>query len=55
MLGPFRVYPLGDSRAGAQRALKGVQIQWQDDEEGGLALRIVHPEALAEAFPCFLR
>ena len=55
VLGPFSVYPLGDSRAGAQRALEGVQVQWQDDEEGGLALRIVHPEALAEAFPCFLR
>ena len=55
VLGPFSVYPLGDPRAGAQRALEGVQVQWQDDEEGGLALRIVHPEALAEAFPCFLR
>ena len=55
VLGPFSVYPLGDSRAGAQRALKGVQIQWQDDEEGGLALRIIHPEVLAEAPPCFLR
>ena len=55
VLGPFSVYPLGDSRAGAQRALKGVQIQWQDDGEGGLALRIIHPEALAEAPPCFMR
>ncbi len=55
VLGPFSVYPLGDPRAGAQRALKGVQIQWQDDGEGGLALRIIHPEALAEAPPCFLR
>ena len=55
VLGPFSVYPLGDSRAGAQRALKGVQIQWQDDGEGGLALRIIHPEAVAEAPPCFLR
>ena len=54
-MGPFSVYPLGDSRAGAQRALKGVQIQWQDDGEGGLALRIIHPEAVAEAPPCFLR
>ena len=55
VLGPFSVYPLGDSRAGAQRGLKGVQIQWQDDGEGGLALRIIHPEALAEAPPCFMR
>ena len=55
VLGPFSVYPLGDPRAGAQRGLEGVQVQWQDDEEGGLALRIIHPEALAEAFPCFLR
>ena len=55
VLGPFSVYPLGDSRAGAQRALKGVQVQWQDDGEGGLALRIIHPEAVAEAPPCFLR
>ena len=55
VMGPFSVYPLGDSRAGAQRALKGVQIQWQEDGEGGLALRIIHPEAIAEAPPCFLR
>ena len=55
VLGPFSVYPLGDSRAGAQRALKGVQIQWQNDGEDGLTLRIIHPEALAEAPPCFLR
>ena len=55
VLGPFSVYPLGDSRAGAQRALKGVQIQWQEDGEGGLALRIIHPQAVAEAPPCFLR
>ena len=55
VMGPFSVYPLGDSRAGAQRALKGVQIQWQDDGAGGLALRIIHPEAVAEAPPCFLR
>lgn len=55
VLGPFRVYPLGDRQAGAQRALKGLQIQWQDDGEGGLALRVIHPEAVAEASPCFLR
>jgi branched-chain amino acid transport system substrate-binding protein len=55
VLGPFSVYPPGDSQAGAQRALKGVQIQWQDDGEGGLALRIIHPETVAEAPPCFMR
>ena len=55
VLGPFSVFPLGDPQAGAQRALKGVQIQWQDDGEGGLALRIIHPETVAEAPPCFLR
>jgi hypothetical protein len=47
---------LSGDRAGAQRALKGLQIQWQDGGEGGLALlRIIHPEAVAEASPCFLR
>ena len=55
VLGPFSVYPLGDPKAGAQRALQGIQIQWQDDGKGGLALRIIHPEAVAEASPCFLR
>ena len=55
VLGPFSVYPLGDRQSGAQRALTGLQIQWQDDGEGGLAPRVIHPEAVAEAGPCFLR
>ena len=55
VLGPFSVYPLGDPRAGAQRALRGLQMQWQDDGKGGLVLRIIHPEEVAEASPCFLR
>ncbi len=55
VLGPFAVYPLGDGQAGAQRALKGLQVQWQDDGRGGLAQRIVHPEAVAQAEPCFSR
>lgn len=55
VLGPFTVHPLGHEQAGAQRALKGLQIQWQDDGEGGLVQRIVHPEAVAQAEPCFSR
>lgn len=55
VLGPFNVHPLGDDQAGAQRALMGLQIQWQDDGQGGLVQRIVHPEAVAQAEPCFLR
>ena len=53
VLGPFNVHPLGDQQAGAQRALKGLQVQWQDDGQGGLVQRIVHPEAVAQAEPCF--
>jgi len=55
VLGPFSVYPLGDEQAGAQRSLKGLQVQWQDDGHGGLVQRIVHPEGVAQAEPCFLR
>ena len=55
VLGPFGVYPLGDEQAGAQRALRGLQVQWQDDGQGGLVQRIVHPEAVAQAEPCFSR
>ncbi|MDE2795733.1 MAG: amino acid ABC transporter substrate-binding protein [Gemmatimonadota bacterium] len=55
ILGPFGVYPPGDAQAGAQRVLKGLQVQWQDDGEGGLVQRIVHPEAVAQAEPCFSR
>lgn len=55
VLGPFSVHPLGDDQAGAQRALMGLQIQWQDDGQGGLVQRIIHPEAVAQAEPCFSR
>ena len=55
VLGPFSVHPLGDERAGAQRALKGLQIQWQDDGQGGLAQLILYPEGVAQAEPCFGR
>jgi len=55
VLGPFGVYPLGDAQAGAQRDLKGIQIQWQDDGSGSLVKRIVHPPAASQAPPCFMR
>lgn len=55
VLGPYRVAPAGDPDAGAQRALKGLQVQWQDDGAGALALRIIHPWAVAEAVPCYMR
>ena len=55
VLGPFGVYPLGDAQAGAQRDLKGIQIQWQDDGAGGLVKRIVHPPEVSQASPCFMR
>lgn len=55
VLGPFAVHPLGTELAGAQRALKGLQVQWQDDGQGGLVQRIVHPAAVAQAEPCFSR
>ena len=51
--GPYGVAPLGDPEAGVQRALKSLQVQWQDDGQGALARRIVHPEAAAQARPCF--
>ena len=55
VLGSYHVAPLGDAEAGAQRGLKGLQVQWQDDGAGGLALRIIHPWAAAEAVPCYMR
>ena len=55
VLGPFDVNPLGHEEAGAQLALGGVQLQWQDDGAGGLVQRIIHPPESAEAEPCFLR
>ena len=53
--GPYEVAPIDDAEAGAQRGLKGLQVQWQDDGAGGLALRIVHPWAAANAVPCYMR
>ncbi len=55
VLGPYQVHPRGDEQAGAQQALKGLQVQWQDDGSGGLERRIIHPEAAADADPCFWR
>lgn len=55
VLGPFGVYPMGNPNAGAQQALKGLQVQWQDDGAGGLTRRIIHPPSAANAEPCFLR
>lgn len=55
VLGPYAVYSPGTDRAGGQRALAALHVQWQDDGSGGLAQRIIHPEAAAEAEPCFLR
>ena len=52
VLGPYGVHPVGDPQAGVQRALAGLQIQWQDDGAGGLAQRIIHPWAVADAAPC---
>ena len=49
------VYPMGDEQAGAQQALKGLQVQWQDDGSGGLERRIVHPAAVADAETCLGR
>ena len=55
VLGPFRVAPLGSADAGSQQALVGLQVQWQDDGQGGLEQRIIHPAAMANAEPCFSR
>ena len=55
VLGSYGVYPLGDTQAGAQRDLKGVQVQWQDDGAAGLVKRIVYPPAVSQAPPCFTR
>lgn len=55
IVGPYEVAPIDDAEAGAQRGLKGLQVQWQDDGAGGLALRIVHPWAAANAVPCYMR
>ena len=53
VLGDFNVVPAGESSAGAQRAVKGLQIQWQDDGQGGLVQRVIHPASAADAEPCW--
>ncbi len=53
VLGPFKAHPLGHAQAGGQQALKGLQVQWQNDGEGGLERRIVHPPAVADAEACW--
>lgn len=55
VLGPFNVHAMGDGQAGAQAALKGLQVQWQDDGTGVLAQKIVHPPAVADAKACWGR
>ena len=55
VLGPFGVIPLGEPDAGSQRLLVRLQIQWQDDGQGGLVQRIVYPDENAEAEPCTTR
>ena len=55
VMGPFGVAPLGDETAGAQQALTGLQVQWQDDGQGGLVQKIIHPASAANAEACFAR
>ena len=55
VLGPYSVYSLGGNQAGGQRALTSLQVQWQDDGAGRLVQRIIYPDAVADAEPCFLR
>ena len=52
VLGPFGVAPLGESDAGSQRRLVRLQLQWQDDGEGGLVQRVIYPDGEAEADAC---
>ena len=53
VFGDYRVVPLGESSAGTQVAARGLLVQWQDDGQGGLSQRVVHPPSEAEAEPCF--
>ena len=55
VLGPYSVHSLGSSQAGGQRALTPLQVQWQDDGSGRLVQRVIFPDAVADAEPCFLR
>lgn len=52
VLGPFGVVPLGEPDAGSQRGITRLQLQWQDDGEGGLVQRVIYPDEAAEAEPC---
>ena len=52
VLGPYGVVPLGDPDAGSQRQLVRLQLQWQDDGEGGLVQRVIYPDGAAEAEAC---
>ena len=52
VLGPFGVVALGESDAGSQRLLVRLQLQWQDDGQGGLVQRVIYPDAASEADPC---
>ena len=55
VMGSYGVAPLGETGAGRQLRLQPLQVQWQDDGEGGLVLRIIHPASAANAEPCFNR
>ena len=52
VLGPFGVVPFGEPDAGSQRRITRLQLQWQDDGEGGLVQRVLYPDEAAEAEPC---
>ena len=55
VLGPFGVVALDEPDAGSQRLLVRLQVQWQDDGQGGLVQRVVYPDNVAEAEPCTTR
>lgn len=52
VLGPYGVTPLGEPDSGSQRRLVRLQLQWQEDGEGGLVQRVIYPDGPAEAEPC---
>lgn len=52
VLGPYGVVGLGDPDSGSQRLLVRLQVQWQDDGQGGLVQRVIYPESAAEAEAC---
>ena len=55
VFGPFAVAPLGEPDAGSQRLLVRLQLQWQDDGQGGLVQRVIYPDGSAEAEACTTR